>query len=116
MIAVDEDALECDLMETYGIMNYRELPYSRVALFAVGLRESSRIKMKINGWNIDLTQQLIAMCADALNFLVWSKTRDAERGTNKPKSVYEALMGLEKKSKLRIFTTPEEFMQAWNSI
>ncbi len=34
MIAVDEDALVCDLAETYGIYDYRQLPITRVAVFA----------------------------------------------------------------------------------
>ena len=36
MIAVDENALICDLAETYGIYNYRQLPPTLVAVFSLG--------------------------------------------------------------------------------
>ena len=34
-IGTDEDALICDLAETYGIYNYRQLPADRVAVFVL---------------------------------------------------------------------------------
>jgi len=40
MLELDEDALVCDLAETYGIYNYRSLPATLVATFSVGLREN----------------------------------------------------------------------------
>lgn len=49
MIAKDEDALICDLAETYRIFDYRSLPLKTVATFSVGLRENSRIKMSLGG-------------------------------------------------------------------
>ena len=48
MIKTDEDALICDLAETYQIYDYKSLPAYMVATFSVGLRENSRIKMKLN--------------------------------------------------------------------
>ena len=47
MIAVDENALMCDLAETYGIYHYRQLPPTLVAVFCSGLRENSRIKNEV---------------------------------------------------------------------
>lgn len=44
MVAEDEDALICDLAETYQIYDYRSLPLQKVAVFCAGLRENSRIK------------------------------------------------------------------------
>ena len=41
---VDKEALECDLAETYGIYDINTLPISKIAIFAKGLREKSRIK------------------------------------------------------------------------
>lgn len=52
MINIDEDALMCDLAETYHIYNYRSLPCKMVATFSCGLRNSSRIKMKMAGTSI----------------------------------------------------------------
>ena len=39
MIKQDEDALICDLAETYRIYDYRQLPLLQVAVFAYGLRD-----------------------------------------------------------------------------
>ncbi|MBQ4177615.1 MAG: hypothetical protein II640_09125, partial [Lachnospiraceae bacterium] len=49
MINADEDALICDLAETYGIFDMESLPVKLVATLAMGLRGDSRIKMKISG-------------------------------------------------------------------
>ena len=39
MIKTDEDALICDLAETYQIYDYKSLPAYMVATFSVGLRK-----------------------------------------------------------------------------
>ena len=51
MIQTDEDALICDLAETYGIFDYRQLPADQVAVFAFGLRDDSRIKLAMTNSN-----------------------------------------------------------------
>lgn len=43
MIATDQDALICDMAETYGIFDLQALPVATLATLAVGLRENSRI-------------------------------------------------------------------------
>lgn len=49
MMALDRDALECDMAETYRIYDLRALPPERVAMLACGLRADSRIKLKQQG-------------------------------------------------------------------
>ena len=49
MLRVDENALICDLAEVYNIYDYRSLPPTRAAAFAVGLRNDSRIKTIMRG-------------------------------------------------------------------
>lgn len=39
---------------------------------------------------------LLATIADRLSFIAWSKTKDAEKGKNRPQSILEALIGKEK--------------------
>ena len=41
MMALDREALLCDLAETYGIYDVRALPVSTLAVLASGLRENS---------------------------------------------------------------------------
>lgn len=91
MIKADEDCLICDLAETYHIFNYRELSVKTIATLSIGLRDDSRIKMKLSGQKLNLNKSLQALIVDDLNFLVWAKTKDAQKNKNKPKSIFKAL-------------------------
>lgn len=115
MIAIDEDALICDLAETYQIYDYRRLPVQTVAVFSLGLRDNSRIKMKLSGSKISLEQSLLASIADRLGILIWQKTKDGAKGNNVPKSILATLNGEteeKEKSETRLFESGEEFLQA----
>lgn len=90
-MSIDEDALRCDLAETYNIYDIEALPVHTVALFSCGLRDNSRIKMLLSHQKIDTKTALLALAVDALRDLVWSKTKDAEKGKNRPPSIYEML-------------------------
>ncbi len=113
MMALDESALICDLAETYHIYDYKSLPLTRVATFAVGLRENSRIKMKMNDTNYSLDTLLMAFIADKLSLLVWSRTKEAQEGLNRPNSILSALLGkgndCDKENDIESFSTPEDF-------
>ena len=91
MIALDEDALFCDFAETYGIYDIYQFPVEYVAKLAFGLRDDSRIKMKALGLGVDLKSLLLAHIADATAINVYSKTKDAKKGINKPKSFVRLL-------------------------
>lgn len=109
MIATDEEALICDLAETYHIYDYKSLPLSRVAIFAVGLKGNSRIKMKMSGLKYPLDTLLLASVVDRLSMLVWQKTKDAVDGRNLPESMLSRLLGTEDNRDTEVFSTPEEF-------
>ena len=47
MLGLDRDALICDLAETYGVLNYKELPIDTLATLCSGLHEDSRIRMRM---------------------------------------------------------------------
>lgn len=96
MIRVDEDALVCDLAETYGIYDYRSFPMLTVATLSCGLRESSRIKMKMSGEVLSFEQAMLVNVYDRVNWLCWSKTEEAQKGENPPASLMEKLLGTEK--------------------
>ena len=114
MMKTDKEALECDLAETYHILDYRALPLSRVALFSCGLRDNSRIKMKMSDMKVDNETILLASAVDALNFLVWSKTKDAEKGLNRPKRITDALIPSD--NELEGFRSGEDFEKERNRI
>ena len=109
MIATDEEALICDLAETYGIFDYRALPLKLVATLSVGLRENSRIKMKLSGVKTSTDTMLLASAVDRLSLLVWAKTEDAQNNVNRPKSILSILTGIEEESEIVTFNTAEDF-------
>lgn len=96
MIATDEEALICDLAETYGIFDYKELPASRVALLACGLRDDSRIKQRMRGDLYPLNTMLLAAIADKLSLLLWTKTKAAQKGRGKPALLIDRMIRKEK--------------------
>lgn len=112
MIHLGEDELICDLAETYGILNYRELSPNLVATLSCGLRDDSRIKMKISKQRISLDRMLSALIVDSLQFLCWTKTKQAQKNQGKPESVFAKLMGSEEqKEEYESFESVEDFEQ-----
>jgi hypothetical protein len=111
MIQTDEDALICDLAETYGIFDYRQLHVDQVAVFAFGLRDDSRIKLAMTNSKVPFETFLLAGVLDRLSALVWFKTTDGQKGINKPLMVAEELIGKTKakESKEMIFDSGEDF-------
>lgn len=104
MINAGEDLLICDLAETYGVLDYKALRPTLAAALASGLRENSRIKMKMAGQRQPLETVLMAIIADHLAMLCWMNTEDGAKGKNRPKSVLQILM-----------TEPEEEPVAFDS-
>lgn len=114
MLAEDRDAFVCDLAETYGIFDYRALPAELLATLAAGLRENSRIKMRLSGGKLTKSEMLLAAAVDRLSLLVWFLSSD---GTERPKSVLDALMGEEQKTeKTMAFETGADFDAEWKRL
>lgn len=110
MIKLDEDALICDLAEAYHIFDYKQLPAYRVAVFSLGLSDSSRIKLKLTDRTVDFETMLLAGIFDKVSMLFWSKTKDAEKNKNRPTSVVEMLNGKqENQSKVVSFESGKDF-------
>lgn len=112
MIALDEDMLICDLAETYHVYNYREHPLSLVATLAAGLRENSRIRMKMSRQPAPSDTVLLAKAVDYLAFLSWTKTRDAEKGRNYPKSIVAEMFGEKEETEIIGYEDAESFLMA----
>lgn len=91
MIALDEDALVCDLAETYQIYDYKQLPLNQVAVFAYGLRDDSRIKQMMSDQIVPLETTLLASIVDRLSLSLWLQTKDGQKGVNRPASIAEML-------------------------
>lgn len=113
MIRIDEESLICDLAETYRIYDYRQLPIKTVAVFACGLKDDSRIKMKLNGQLVPLETMLLAGITDSLRTLVWFQTKDGQKGRNRPVSLMNVFTSNAKESDkdVIIFDSSEDFIR-----
>ena len=109
MINIDEDLLICDLAETYGIYDYRSLPVQTVAALSIGLKDNSRIKMKMAGMKIDFNTMLLSKICDDLNLLVWIQTKDGQKNRNQPSSILLKLLNGEEKNNLVGFKNADDF-------
>ena len=112
MIKLDEDALICDLAETYHIYDYRSLPVKLVATLSAGLRDDSRIKLKATGSPVSLDTVILAAVADNLSMIRAGFSKD---GRAKPYLFTEAIRG-ETKPKVTGFKTAAEFEAALKRI
>ena len=114
MLELDEDALICDLAETYHILDYRSLPLKLVATLSVGLREDSRIKLLASGLRVSQNTLLLASIADRVEMFRYGFTDAAKSGKKPPALIVDALVGGKdnKPRKVAGFRTPEEFEAA----
>ena len=116
MIELNEDALICDLAETYHIYDYRSLPVKLVATLSAGLRDDSRIKMAAAELPASQETLLLALIADRVEAFRYGFSADAEKGINPPASLFESIMGEDRKRKNKTgvtsFATSEEFEAA----
>lgn len=113
MIALDEDALICDLAETYQIYDYKQLPLNEVAVFAYGLRDDSRIKQMMSDQIVPLETTLLASIVDRLSLSLWLQTKDGQKGVNRPKSIVDQLTKQDKEESderdYLVFESGEDF-------
>lgn len=108
MLKFDKDALLCDLAETYQIYDFKQLPLTKVAVFSLGLKDDSRIKMKLRNQKLNLEEMLIVSIADSLKLLLWSKTKDAQKNRNRP-VLWSSLFEEPKEKKEAVFSSGKDF-------
>lgn len=113
MIELDEDALICDLAETYHIFDYRSLPVELVAALSAGLRDDARIKLKAADSPVSLDTFILAAIADNLSML---RAGMDKRNRGKPFLFTEAIQSENKKQKVRGFKSAEDFEAALSRI
>ena len=117
MIAADEEALICDFAETYGIYDYRKLPLKTAAILASGLRDNSRIKIKLSGLNAAPEMILNAAIADRAGMLAWMQSKDGAKNRNRPASILDKILNPEKKKEdVTTFATGQDFEDEWNRL
>lgn len=111
MIKKDRNALYCDMVETYHIIDVDSLPVEKYAVLASGLRPESRIKQLMSDCRQPLDTMLLSAILDVLTWLKWAKTEDGLKNINHPKSVYAVITGQHDPTvnERRTFSSPEEF-------
>ena len=111
MISFDEDALICDLAETYQIYDYRSLPVKLVATLAAGLRDNSRIKLLASGLKVNQDTILLAGIADRIDAIRYGFSEDAQSIKQMP-SLVRILLGEDEKTNneegAMTFDSPDE--------
>ena len=110
MINEDENALICDMAETYHIYDYKALRPMQAAIFAAGLPSGSRIKRKLAGQKVTDEVMLLSCIADSLRLLVWFKTKDGQNNINRPASILQELT--EEKEEFTEYGTIEAYEAA----
>lgn len=109
MLAFDENALICDLAETYQIYDYRSLPVFTVAALSAGLRDNSRIMTKMRGGTTYSKEYYLAMIYDILAAFFTGGRADGSL-TELFDGTYEPPQEPEKKT--RSYDSPEEYERA----
>ena len=93
MAAQYPEELTCDMAETYHVLDWRALGLPLAATLAAGLRENSRTRMALAGGESAHRDAAAGPGADALQLLLWTKTKDAQHGRNRPAPLVPTLLG-----------------------
>lgn len=111
MIDLDEDALICDLAETYQVYDYKQLPLQTVAVFAYGLKDDSRIKQLLSDQIAPVERVLLASMVDRLSMLLWIQSKDGQKGVNRPAALTDFFIKKEKEDtrEFMTFESPEDY-------
>lgn len=116
MILKCRDELICDFAETYRIYDYRELPPHTAAVLACGLRDDSRVKMKLQKLDVPFDTLLLAAIADRMALQLYSGTKDAQHHRNKPELLAPKLLQGQEEDKVQTFKTAAEFEAAFYNL
>lgn len=102
-----EEELICDLAETYGIYDWKQMPQTYISILTAGLRDESRVKMKLSGQRLTTDQGFLVVLIDQLNWVLWQRSG---KKSGKPKSLYKQLTEPQKpKEDLAKFSSEEDF-------
>ena len=104
-----KNELICDFAEYYHIYDLNAFDLRYVAILAVGLRDESRTKIKMNDMKLGMQTLMLAKIADNTSFLVWAKTEDGMHNVNRPPMILEALAKANDPEAVQGYETAEDF-------
>lgn len=102
-----EDLMICDLAETYGILDYKQIKPNILAVLVIGLPKDSRIMRKVSNAKLGYKDSVLALIFDALQVIAYNQGH--KKGAKRPESLYKRLTAEDKKDEYMTFTSPEEF-------
>ena len=97
------------MAETYGVFDIRKMPVDLLATLACGLREDSRIRVKVSDMNATPDMLMYATMIDRLSLIAWLNSRDGAKGKNRPKSMLEMIIGSNKERNEMVFASGKDF-------
>lgn len=113
MLNADEDAVFCDLAETYHLFDWSAVSVPTLARLASGLRDDSRIMLKLSGQRVPIERLLLAMVADNTAYSAWANTKAAhDNPESVPERIVPIMLGKHTVSNhkaVQSFRTAEEF-------
>ena len=98
------------------MLDWRALPLPLAATLAAGLREDSRVRMKLSGSRLNNEIWLLAAAVDRLSVLVWQRTKDGATGHNYPNLIIDRLTAMDEPQEVEAFDSGEEFLKAWRAL
>ncbi len=111
MYAHGKNELICDFAETYHVLDIEAVPLELRSILASGLRGDSRIRMKLNGRDFKLRDELLMHMYDMLRWIQWSKTKDGAKNRNVPTSIFDHLEQASEEKDFVVFESEEEMMR-----
>ncbi len=112
MVATGEDDLICDFAEVYHVYDWRSIPVKLAATLAAGLPDNSRSIGRLVGLPCGMDTLLLAAIADRLSLLVWSKTKNAQKGRKRPQMITDGLLKKSDKKDIEAFSDVDSFEAA----
>lgn len=113
MLNTDEDAVFCDLAETYHLFDWSAVSVPTLARLASGLRDDSRIMLKLSGQRVPIERLLLAMVADNTAYTAWANTKAArDNPESVPERIVPIMLGkhtVSNRKAVQSFRTAEEF-------
>lgn len=113
MLNADEDAVFCDLAETYHLFDWSAVSIPTLARLASGLRDDSRIMLKLSGQRVPIERLLLAMVADNTAYTAWANTKAArDNPESVPERIVPIMLGkhtVSNRKAVQSFRTAEEF-------
>ncbi len=104
-----EDLMICDLAQTYGILDYKQIKPNILAALVMGLPQDSRIMLKISKAKLSYTDSVLALIFDCLQIIAFNQVHRYRKNLKRPESLYKKLMEDDKKDDYMTFGSPENY-------